>query len=354
MLFLRSPMIAIRFYACGADKEAVMKWAVEMMDKSSNIYALQIPSELSLDNMKYVPLVGQGRNVLGVICMKIRKQILDGLSEQKVITVEMFLPPIMNALSMSSVNVAGEQESEEIDINIPRDAILAQSYDRDTFYACGADKEAVMKWAVENDGQVIKIPSELSLDNMKYVPLVGQGRNVLGVICMKIRKQILDGLSEQKVITVEMFLPPIMNALSMSSVNVAGEQESEEIDINIPRDAILAQSYDRDTFYACGADKEAVMKWAVENDGQVIKIPSELSLDNMKYVPLVGQGRNVLGVICMKIRKQILDGLSEQKVITVEMFLPPIMNALSMSSVNVAGEQESEEIDINIPSLSLS
>uniref|UniRef100_A0A915DBV9 Uncharacterized protein n=1 Tax=Ditylenchus dipsaci TaxID=166011 RepID=A0A915DBV9_9BILA len=37
------------------------------------------------------------------------------------------------------------------------------------------------------------------------------------------------------------------------------------------RDAILAQSYDRDTSYACGADKEAVMKWAVENDGQVIK-----------------------------------------------------------------------------------
>lgn len=37
-------------------------------------------------------------------------------------------------------------------------------------------------------------------------------------------------------------------------------------------DAILAHAYDRDTFYACGLDKESVEKWAVVNDGNVIKV----------------------------------------------------------------------------------
>lgn len=37
-------------------------------------------------------------------------------------------------------------------------------------------------------------------------------------------------------------------------------------------DAILAHAYDRDTFYACGLDKEGVEKWAAVNDGKVIKV----------------------------------------------------------------------------------
>lgn len=37
-------------------------------------------------------------------------------------------------------------------------------------------------------------------------------------------------------------------------------------------DAILVQAYDRDSFYACGLNKEGVEKWAIENEGKVVKV----------------------------------------------------------------------------------
>uniref|UniRef100_A0A915EAZ2 NADAR domain-containing protein n=1 Tax=Ditylenchus dipsaci TaxID=166011 RepID=A0A915EAZ2_9BILA len=113
------------------------------------------------------------------------------------------------------------------------DAILAQAYDRDTFYACGADKAGVEKWAAENHGKSIKIPSELSIENVKYIPLVGQGRNVLGVICMNIRKAIADlvsGIQEPEtntaIPTVDSELPTL-DSLSLENSNTTENEEGE-------------------------------------------------------------------------------------------------------------------------------
>ncbi|CAK5095695.1 unnamed protein product [Meloidogyne enterolobii] len=53
-------------------------------------------------------------------------------------------------------------------------------------------------------------------------------------------------------------------------------------------DALLCQAYDRDAFYA---------------------FPSDLDEDKVKYIPLVGKGKNVLGVLCMQIRHLIKYGV---------------------------------------------
>uniref|UniRef100_A0A915D4L4 NADAR domain-containing protein n=1 Tax=Ditylenchus dipsaci TaxID=166011 RepID=A0A915D4L4_9BILA len=70
-------------------------------------------------------------------------------------------------------------------------------------------------------------------------------------------------------------------------------------------DAILAQSFEADKFYACGLDKEGVKQWATQNEGKLIRIPRELTLANAKYIPMFGNGRNVIGAMFMKIRKDL-------------------------------------------------
>jgi ribA/ribD-fused uncharacterized protein len=73
-------------------------------------------------------------------------------------------------------------------------------------------------------------------------------------------------------------------------------------------DALLCQAYDRDAFYAVGLTEEKLREWARENEGKVLKFPSDLNEEKVKYIPLIGKGKNVLGVICMQIRHQIKYG----------------------------------------------
>ncbi|KAF7633120.1 DUF1768 domain-containing protein [Meloidogyne graminicola] len=73
-------------------------------------------------------------------------------------------------------------------------------------------------------------------------------------------------------------------------------------------DAILCQAYDRDAFYAVGMTEDKLREWARENEGKVLKFPSELNEEKVKYIPLVGKGKNVLGLLCMQIRHLIKHG----------------------------------------------
>uniref|UniRef100_A0A914N2H3 NADAR domain-containing protein n=2 Tax=Meloidogyne incognita TaxID=6306 RepID=A0A914N2H3_MELIC len=74
-------------------------------------------------------------------------------------------------------------------------------------------------------------------------------------------------------------------------------------------DALLCQAYDRDAFYAVGMTEEKLREWARENEGKILKFPSDLDEDKVKYIPLVGKGKNVLGVLCMQIRHLIKYGV---------------------------------------------
>lgn len=47
-------------------------------------------------------------------------------------------------------------------------------------------------------------------------------------------------------------------------------------------------------------------KWAGEHSGQTIKLPYAINEYTVKHVPMLGRGQNLLGVILMKIRQELL------------------------------------------------
>lgn len=77
--------------------------------------------------------------------------------------------------------------------------------------------------------------------------------------------------------------------------------------------ALLCQAYDRDSMYAVGMVEQQLREWAHKNEGKVLKFPIDLNPETLKYLPLIGRGKNVLGVICMKARKLIQDFESDQQ-----------------------------------------
>ncbi|VDO47785.1 unnamed protein product [Brugia timori] len=64
--------------------------------------------------------------------------------------------------------------------------------------------------------------------------------------------------------------------------------------------ALLAHTYERDNIFATGCDKEKMLEWAKNHNGQIIKIPTKIDNGTLVYIPLVGEGKNVLGFINMK------------------------------------------------------
>uniref|UniRef100_A0A915PGE3 NADAR domain-containing protein n=1 Tax=Setaria digitata TaxID=48799 RepID=A0A915PGE3_9BILA len=70
--------------------------------------------------------------------------------------------------------------------------------------------------------------------------------------------------------------------------------------------ALLAHTYERDNIFATGCDKEKMIEWAKNNNGQIIKIPTKIDNGTLVYIPLVGEGKNILGFINMKVRQQLL------------------------------------------------
>jgi hypothetical protein len=53
-------------------------------------------------------------------------------------------------------------------------------------------------------------------------------------------------------------------------------------------------------------DQAAFEKWAAEHSNQTIKLPYAINEYTVKHVPLIGKGQNLLGVILMKVRQELL------------------------------------------------
>ncbi len=70
-------------------------------------------------------------------------------------------------------------------------------------------------------------------------------------------------------------------------------------------DALLVHAYDRDKIFAAGMTGELLDKWAHEHAGSTLKIPNQLSTDTLVYFPQIGLGKNLLGLIAMRVREQI-------------------------------------------------
>uniref|UniRef100_A0A914H0M4 NADAR domain-containing protein n=1 Tax=Globodera rostochiensis TaxID=31243 RepID=A0A914H0M4_GLORO len=86
-----------------------------------------------------------------------------------------------------------------------------------------------------------------------------------------------------------------------------GDQHPELCDkLLATGDTLLVQTIDRDAFFAAGVGEDAVREWATQNEGKVFKLPIELTSDSVKHIPLVAtRGKNVLGVLAMKIRNEL-------------------------------------------------
>lgn len=114
------------------------------------------------------------------------------------------------------------------------DKILAHAYDRDSLFACGMDEAQLKTWAKEKNGTMIQYPQINGHEDIKFLPLTGKGKNVFGMTCMQIRKQIRDMLERNtsgdgRKLKVENFLPNLSVAMStMSLASVAEEDEGKE------------------------------------------------------------------------------------------------------------------------------
>ncbi|KAL3108476.1 hypothetical protein niasHT_015398 [Heterodera trifolii] len=83
-------------------------------------------------------------------------------------------------------------------------------------------------------------------------------------------------------------------------------------------DKLIVHSYNGDDFFGAGVPAKYVNDWCggMEQNKVSLKYPMEfpLTADNVKYVPLIAKGRNVLGAIYMilrdKINKGQLDGIA--------------------------------------------
>jgi len=115
-------------------------------------------------------------------------------------------------------------------------------------------------------------------------------------------------------------------------------------------DSLLAHAY-TETFFACGLDKAGMEKWVKENAGKTIQIPSDLTAENVKYIPLMGKGKNLVGVMLMHIRKQLLelDDSTRDKEISIDPYLPTIFaSSLSLATTKPVVEK-SKAADENTP-----
>lgn len=66
---------------------------------------------------------------------------------------------------------------------------------------------------------------------------------------------------------------------------------------------MLLHCYAMDKVYATGCDAETAEKWMKEHDGETLTLPVEVTGDTLPYFPKIAQGKNLLGVLLMRTRR---------------------------------------------------
>ncbi|CAD5230279.1 unnamed protein product [Bursaphelenchus okinawaensis] len=78
------------------------------------------------------------------------------------------------------------------------------------------------------------------------------------------------------------------------------------------KEKLLVQLYEKDDVYACGTNSEGLMEWVKENEGKEFKYPVELKAATLDMCPLVGKGRNLSGMVLMRVRNIFKTYTTEQ------------------------------------------
>ncbi|CAL2038174.1 unnamed protein product [Caenorhabditis brenneri] len=83
--------------------------------------------------------------------------------------------------------------------------------------------------------------------------------------------------------------------------------QNEELKKNLLEtgDKILIQTYIGDTYFAAGAGYRYTSNWVTRHTNQSVKYPEVVSAENVKYLPLIANGKNALGWILMQVRDEI-------------------------------------------------
>uniref|UniRef100_A0A1I7UD14 DUF1768 domain-containing protein n=1 Tax=Caenorhabditis tropicalis TaxID=1561998 RepID=A0A1I7UD14_9PELO len=70
-------------------------------------------------------------------------------------------------------------------------------------------------------------------------------------------------------------------------------------------DKLLVQTYIGDTYFAAGAGTKYTSIWVTRHTNQVVKLPENVVAESVKYLPLIANGKNVLGWILMQVRDEL-------------------------------------------------
>lgn len=101
---------------------------------------------------------------------------------------------------------------------------------------------------------------------------------------------------------------------------------------------IIVQSFAGDDFYGAGTPAKYVKDWlsGMEKNKASLKFPMEFPLngETVKYVPVIGKGKNVLGAIYMILREKINNGQLDSLNVNITGKNNPA-NSSSMESMNV-------------------
>lgn len=93
----------------------------------------------------------------------------------------------------------------------------------------------------------------------------------------------------------------------LKHVILAKFEQNEELKAKLLEtgDKILIQTYFGDTYFAAGANPKYMSTWISRHVNQSLKYPEVVQAEYVKYLPLVGNGKNILGWILMQIRDEI-------------------------------------------------
>uniref|UniRef100_A0A183CH85 DUF1768 domain-containing protein n=1 Tax=Globodera pallida TaxID=36090 RepID=A0A183CH85_GLOPA len=99
-------------------------------------------------------------------------------------------------------------------------------------------------------------------------------------------------------------------------------------------DKLIVHSYNGDDFFGTGVPAKYVKDWCsgMEQNKVSLKYPMEFPLtgDNVKYVPVIAKGKNVLGAIYMILREKINKGQLDS--ITVSLKLTSVTSTMTSAS----------------------
>jgi len=115
------------------------------------------------------------------------------------------------------------------------------------------------------------------------------------------------------------------------------------------KDNLLLHVYDMDKVYATGCKAEAAEKWLKENEGKELTMPVEIKAETLPYFPKIVDGKNLLGILLMRTRRDCLKIKNLAYGETLEADDPMLHAAIEAMSINDKKESTKENTEQQAP-----